>query len=143
MTLSHTAGYSDVLEAVRERAKKKAVAMARMEVIIHPSRVLVELLAITRRAVIEAHGRLPLCNFTDDESNELYLTFAEDFLHHYRDELEQVRSERASAEEKAEMAKEGICSETCRSHKGRACAVDHRDMSKSAPLPAHLCEECL
>jgi hypothetical protein len=33
--------------------------------------------------------------FTDEECETIHLTFAEDFLHHYRYELEQVRRGRA------------------------------------------------
>jgi hypothetical protein len=137
MTLTHTKGYQDVLEAVKERAKKKAKAFGRSLVTVSAEEVIRRLGSLTDAQVTLAHGDAEVVQLSQDELSELHLLFAEDFLHHYRYELEQVRQERASTEEKVEMAKEGICVEPCGVCNKRQCDGSHPGSSG-----IHLCGEC-
>jgi hypothetical protein len=95
VTLLHTKGYSEVLESVKMRARKKArqfdsrngvtVALGRLDGM---ATVAVELAREFDDRVVK---------LTPEETDELLLTFAEDFLHHYRYELDQIRSEQRAA----------------------------------------------
>lgn len=100
MTLLHTKGYFEVLESVKKRAKDKAKILARAPILVTAEEA-IRLLA--RRSVVQVtlacEEAAPDSMFEDVEEDELQLTFAEDFLHHYRFELELVRSEKASEKE--------------------------------------------
>jgi hypothetical protein len=97
MTLLHTKGYSGVLESVKMRAQNGATDMARIGVVISPRAVLEALPNITRRELAGAVAATPADELPSEEYADIALIFAEDFIHHYRYELEQVRSERAAA----------------------------------------------
>jgi hypothetical protein len=102
MTLLHTKGYSEVLESVKMRAQKKAGQLARMPVTIEFTASLRKLpnIAVTQLTLAcddvneEMAGSLMV-----EEDEELMAVFAEDFIHHYRFELDQIRSERVSEQE--------------------------------------------
>lgn len=106
MTLLHTKGYAEVWESVKMRAQKKAAQMARMPVTIEFTALLRKLpnIAVTQVTLAcndvneEMAGSL-----TVEEDEELTAVFAEDFVHHYRFELDQIRSERVAAEELTEV----------------------------------------
>jgi len=92
MSLLHTKGYQDVLEAVKERA----MAFARARSTVAAEDIIRRLGSAVVAQVTLAHddAEVPGCPFTPDELSDLYLTFADDVLHHYRHALEQGRSEK-------------------------------------------------
>lgn len=138
MTLLHTAGYFEVLESVKKRAEKRAKDMARMA-------VSVEFMTLLKKLPRIAHTQVTLAgdavdgdgggSFTIEEDDELYSIFTEEFLHHYRFELEQMRSEKMAEEERAAM-----CSVTCGARNERPCDVAH--LSGHHETQTHRCAEC-
>jgi hypothetical protein len=135
VTLLHTKGYSDILEVVKSRAKKLAVAMARMDFTVTWGTILKQLYSMTLAQVMRAADdvdSVALASLTDEEEEAILLTFAADFLAGYRHELEQVRIEKQAKIETA-----AACGEMCGTCRRRMCLGFHAGQPY-----LHICAEC-